>query len=135
MNCEVKLTRMSKEYVDAIRQRDYSVSPALQIGTNTCTTVAKNQFAVGEVVLAKIKGSPLWPSTVTGFYGKHNQMVRIQWFNDYRTSGVHKGQLTKFSKCKYTSVSADIAKNPFLEAAIKEALIFLRAKSGINIPL
>lgn len=76
-------------------------------------------FKIDEVVWCHLKGFPTWPAKILEIYGKKNQMVRLFWFNDYRSTSVHKGQLLKFGNYNYQS-SGNIS----LDTAIKEALIY-----------
>lgn len=100
--------------------------PVIDDRKNSCGTneVAKPDYAIGEVVWAKIKGFPNWPAKVVQVYGSMNQMVEVFWFNDYRKTRMHKGQICKFHS-NFEVFSPQFDKHIGLQTAIKEALIYL----------
>lgn len=92
--------------------------------SNITGVISLQQFAIGEVVFAKIKGSPHWPAKIVSF---DNKRYEIFWFNDYRTSKVFVSQLFKF-EINFNEFAKKFQKNIALETASNEALIFLASK-------
>lgn len=82
---------------------------------------------MNEVVWAKISGYPEWPAKVDRIYGIRNQMCEIVWFNDYRRTKLHKGQLKNFVS-DFENHRSNIPNYIGLEAAIKEALMYLASQ-------
>lgn len=66
---------------------------SIDLSNNAITT---REFELGEIVWAKLKGSPHWPATVLNVYGSRRQMLEVFWLNDYRTIKINKGQASKF---------------------------------------
>lgn len=97
----------------------------LALSTNRKLVVALPHYKVGDVVWCKLKGSPNWPAKVKEIYGKHNQMLKLVWFNDNRLSAVHQGQVSKFCPSSIvTNTTDDIG----VVTAIKEAIHYLISK-------
>lgn len=108
-------------------------SNQLALSTNR-KLVALPRFKEGDVVWCKLKGWSKWPAIVREICGKHNQMVKLYWFNDYRVSTVHQGQLSKFTPSSLEPVLKR-TKNNVLESAMKEATIYLMSKKIQNIKI
>lgn len=84
--------------------------------------IAKIDFQSGDVIWAKIKGSPFWPAKVERIYGAKNQMMEIQWFNDYRRSKIFKTQGEHFLE-NFRKNSKVFDRHIGLETAAKEAVL------------
>lgn len=61
-------------------------------------TVAKPQFAIQEIIWAKLKGHCHWPATIKRMTETASglDMYEIKWFNDYRHTKVYRTQMFKF---------------------------------------
>lgn len=55
--------------------------------------VATNPFRVDEVIWGKIRGAHHWPAKVLSF---KDRRIFVEWFNDYRTTGLFRSQIYKF---------------------------------------
>lgn len=93
------------------------------IATTQCLTIAKPDFAIGEVCWARIRGHPFWPAKIERIYGKSNQMVEVWWFNDYRRTRMLKAHLKPFLS-NYDELKKTFENHIGLETAVKEAVIY-----------
>lgn len=84
-------------------------------------TVAVIPFKVGDVVWCQLRGHPIWPAQVKEIIDNYATIV---WFNDYRTSKVHRTQLSLFNY-----MPTFTKKNVKQETAIKEALLYCKPKN------
>lgn len=87
---------------------------------STKTDIAKIDFQVGEIVWAKIKGSPEWPAEIISF--SSSKMVVVRWYNDYRVTKMYRGQLFKFL-INFDMFAKNFDVNIGLKTAAQEALI------------
>lgn len=83
--------------------------------------VVKIEYRIGEVVWAKIKGSPAWPAKIKFFAS--SRMVVVTWFNDYRTTKIYKTQLFKFLT-HFDAFAKNFDSSIGLKTAAQEALIY-----------
>lgn len=81
-------------------------------------------FSVGDIVWAKLRGSPFWPAKIERIYGTKLQMVEILWFNDYRRSKVYKTQIEQFLP-NFAKNSKLFKQHIGLETAAKEAVLYV----------
>lgn len=92
------------------------------------TQIARIQFREGDVIWAKIRGSPHWPAKIEEILHGRTQMYKIYWFNDYRRSKVYGTQIQKFFD-HFNEHENTIAHHVGLEMAVKEAIIYIGVKS------
>lgn len=85
--------------------------------------IAEIDFRIGDVIWAKLKGSPYWPAKVERIYGAKNQMMEVLWFNDCRRSKIFKTQGECFLK-NFEKNSKFFKTHIGLETAAKEAVMF-----------
>lgn len=121
-NLSTKVDTIAAVQLSRIGSRVKSQQQQNQSASNG--TLALIQFKVGDAVWCKLKGHPEWPAKIKDISGKNNQYVTIIWFNDYRSSKVHKGQLKPFKH-----VPAFEPKNIKQATAIKEALFYISSSS------
>lgn len=97
---------------------------------DTCPpkTIAILDFKVGDIVWAKLRGSPPWPAKILNIIPSRNSTIEIYWLNDYRTSKVFKTQIFKFHT-NFELFSKNAEHRIGLETAIKEALLYLISTS------
>lgn len=81
--------------------------------------VAIIEFAVNEIVWAKIKGHNAWPAQIISF--PTNKMVLVRWFNDYRETKIYRTQIFKFL-LNFDRFSVNFNKTAGLYTAAREAL-------------
>lgn len=86
----------------------------------TSNAIARIDFAIGEIVWAKIRGFSHWPAKIKSI--PNDRMVVVVWFNDYRITKVYKTQIFKFLM-NYDEFAKKFGKVVGLECAAKEALI------------
>lgn len=81
--------------------------------------IAVVHFKVGEIVWAKIKGSPAWPAKILSF--PSNKMALVEWFNDYRKTKIYRTQMHKFL-VNFDRFAEHFDKSVGLHTAAREAL-------------
>lgn len=89
--------------------------------------IAVNNYVVGEVVWAKIRGFPAWPARIENIIGGKRLMFRIFWFNDYRNSNVYANQVFKFHS-NFEQFSKPFNSHIGLETAAREALMYIASE-------
>lgn len=82
--------------------------------------ITRIDFAINEVIWAKIKGHPYWPAKLRAF--PSDKMALVIWFNDYRTTEVYRTQLFKLL-INFDEYSKKFHQTIGLEAAAQEALM------------
>lgn len=87
---------------------------------NACTQLDVVRFAIGEIIWAKIRGSPHWPAQIKSF-PTHNT-AEVLWFNDYRRTKVFRTKLFKFMP-HFDEFAVKFQTSVGLETAAREALI------------
>lgn len=87
----------------------------------------QNNYEVGEVVWAKIRGFPAWPARIEDKIGGKRLMFRIFWFNDYRYSNVYANQVFKFHNY-FEQFSKPFDSHIGLETAAREALMHIASE-------
>lgn len=80
--------------IGASVQTDQMVASTSSDQTGSVNTVGKVEFKVGEIVWARIKGSPHWPAQIKSFHS--TKMVNVVWLNDYRRTRLYRTQMYKF---------------------------------------
>lgn len=94
--------------------------PKTEQNASQSNAVATMEFALGEVVWAKIRGWCHWPAVIKSIVGnKYN----VLWLNDYRTTVVFRTQLFKFHS-NFDQFSKKFPNVVGLETAAKEAVIY-----------
>lgn len=86
--------------------------------------MAKPDFMVGDIVWAKIRGSPFWPAKIERIYGQKYQMAEVYWLNDYRRTKIFITQMKKFY-AHFDEFKSTFSNHLGLETAVEEALIIL----------
>lgn len=120
-NCEATQSIASMSSDEQTNQK-YSTKSA----SESNGTVALIQFRVGDVVWCKLKGFPKWPAKIKEICDQNNNYITIVWFNDYRITKVHRGQLAEFKNVP-DAILSKTKKNVRLEKAVKEAMIYYRS--------
>lgn len=92
----------------------------IEMSAGNSKAIARIDFAIGEIVWAKIRGFPHWPAKVIAI--PNDRMVLVVWFNDYRVTKIYRTQLFKFLK-HFDEFAKKFDKHIGLESAAKEALI------------
>lgn len=81
--------------------------------------IAVVRFLLGEIIWAKIRGSPHWPAQIMSF-PTHNT-AEVLWFNDYRRTKVFQTKLFKFLPY-FDEFAKKFETHVGLETAAREAL-------------
>lgn len=82
--------------------------------------VSAVSYRIGEVVWAKIRGSPHCPARINWLNGRYTE---VTWFNDYRRTKVFRTQLFKFLQ-HFDQFAGRFNDTVGLKAAAQEGLIY-----------
>lgn len=108
--------RKTNDRIESIKNdKESSVPPIPQ-------TIARIEFRVGEVVWAKIKGSPHWPAKILTLHS--NRRAEVVWFNDYRKTKIYQTQLFKFL-IHFDEFAKKFNDTVGLKTAAQEGLMYL----------
>lgn len=85
-------------------------------------------FSTGEVIWAKIRGSPHWPARILQI---GSRLIGVEWFNDYRTTKLYRSQLYKFYP-NFNLFAEKFNTTVGLKAAAQEAMIHIAEKMNLK---
>lgn len=105
-------------------------STAVNESVHSNLVVSKIDFTIGEIVWAKIRGSPHWPAKIKSF--PKDRTATVVWFNDYRTTTIFRTQLSKFL-VHFDEYSVKFDTTVGLKTAAMEALICLGQNLNANV--
>lgn len=90
-----------------------------------------DRVMLGQVVLCKMKGHPLWPAKVIGF---ENNLISIKFYGDHTT---YKAALRNFFKFEESTevmiANLKSKKRPLYKKAVHEAEVELKIPAEISI--